>query len=236
MKELVSSIDVQDICTSDDVNLLFRAGDGNTPLDKLFFAVAEAPPISGTQRFFISFWDKNVRDVLELLLPSGRSMRDSSRHTATGNLRPDYAFILNKLCPFRGEEKAPDSPDDPKKELVEKLAWAYSPAPYVLGELKDHVPLIISSLITTLTGYYATGPNLTLVAISPPSKPRGRPVVHDIVSANLKLRKDRIKNICRLINLSGFFQALADLVRPSDAEFEVLERFFVPFISRSFKV
>ena len=31
--------------------------------------------------------------------------------------------------------------------------------------------------------------------------------------------------MCRLINLSGLFQPLTDLVRPPDAEFEVLTRF-----------
>lgn len=135
MEGLVSSIDVQDICTRDDVKLLFRVGPGNTPLDKIFFAVADSPPISGTEDLFHSFWDKNVREVLELLIPSGKSIRNSNRHTSTKALRPDYAFLLNKLCPFRGEEKPPDSTDDPKKELSTKLIWAYAPAPFVLGKL-----------------------------------------------------------------------------------------------------
>jgi hypothetical protein len=63
-----------------------------------------------------------------------------------------------------------------------------------------------------------------LVAISP-SELR-RPVVTDIAYANLRLRRDRIKNIRRLINIAGLLQRLADLVRPADAEFDVLERFF----------
>jgi hypothetical protein len=130
---LSSSIDVQDICTLEDVKLLFRADYGGTPLDKFFFAVADAPPISGTEDSFHSFWDKNVRDILELLIPNGKSTRNSSRHTATGSLRPDYAFLIYKFCPFRGEEKPPDSTDNPKAELADKLVWAYSPAPYVLG-------------------------------------------------------------------------------------------------------
>jgi hypothetical protein len=53
------------------------------------------------------------------------------------------------------------------------------------------------------------------------------PVVHDIVSADLRIRRDRIKNIIRMINLSGLLRILADLVRPSDAEFEVLTRYFI---------
>lgn len=130
-----SSIELQDVCTSDDVQLLFRAGHGDTPLDKLFFAVMDTPPTDGTEAAFIHFWDTNVRTVVELLLPIGRSTRNSSLHTATASLRPDYAFLLNKLCPFRGEEKPPGSTDDPRKELASKLAWAYKPAPYVLGKV-----------------------------------------------------------------------------------------------------
>jgi len=54
--------------------------------------------------------------------------------------------------------------------------------------------------------------------------------VHDVAYANLRLRRHRIKNIRRLINLAGLFQRLADLVRPSDAEFEQLERFFIIYL------
>lgn len=63
------------------------------------------------------------------------------------------------------------------------------------------------------------------MAITPPSIPGGRPLVHDIVTTNLSLTKDRIRNICRLINMAGLLQQLADLVRPVDAEFEVLQRY-----------
>jgi len=133
MQELVTNIG-EDLCTSDDVKLLFRLSDSETPLDKIFVTVAESPPTQGTENAFISFWDKNVREILELLLPDGRSNRNSSQHTATRSLRPDYAFLLRRLCPFRGEEKGPDNIEDPRSELSDKLAWAYSPAPYVLGE------------------------------------------------------------------------------------------------------
>ncbi|KAF8508186.1 hypothetical protein BU17DRAFT_56879 [Hysterangium stoloniferum] len=203
IQSLVNTETGVDFCTLQDVELLFRAGDSESFLDVLFFTASSAPPIMGTEDSFHSFWDKNVRDVLELIIPNGRSTRNSSLHTATGSLRPDYAFLLNKLCPFRGEEKAPGSTDNPKAELAKKLTWAYSPAPYVLG-------------------YYATGPDFTLAAISPTQ--RNCPAVHDIAYANLRLRRDRIKNIRRLINLSGLLQSLADLVQPADAEFEVLER------------
>ena len=76
-----------------------------------------------------------MRYILELLIPVGRSIRDSSQHTATGSLRPDYGFLLRNLCAFLGEERLPDSNEDPKAELSNKPAWAYDPAPYVLGLL-----------------------------------------------------------------------------------------------------
>jgi hypothetical protein len=36
---------------------------------------------------------------------------------------------------FRGEEKSPTNPKDPRAELVDKLIWNYDPADYVLGGL-----------------------------------------------------------------------------------------------------
>jgi hypothetical protein len=45
------------------------------------------------------------------------------------------------------------------------------------------------------------------------------------VSADLRLKADRIKNICRLINLAGLFEFMATLVQPPDAEFVDLARF-----------
>ncbi|KIL57061.1 hypothetical protein M378DRAFT_422151 [Amanita muscaria Koide BX008] len=213
MKALVSSsIEMQDVCTMSDVELLFRPGSLNPPFFKNFSAVADAPPIMGTDKSFIQFWDNNVRCLLELLVPGGRSIRNSYQHTATSSLRPDYAFLVSKFCAFRGEEKAPDNNDDPRKGLSDKIVWAYAPAPYVLG-------------------YYATGPAFTLVAISPPSHEQNHPVVWDIAHANLRLRAHRIKNICRLINLAGLFQQLADIVRPRDAEFTVLERFYLIYFT-----
>ncbi|KAM6493366.1 hypothetical protein JOM56_011500 [Amanita muscaria] len=136
MKALVSSsIEMQDVCTMSDVELLFRPGSSNPAFYKIFSAVADAPPTTGTETSFIQFWDNNVRFLLELLVPGGRSIRNSNQHTATGSLRPDYAFIVSKLCTFRGEEKAPDNNDDPRKGLSDKIVWAYTPAPYVLESI-----------------------------------------------------------------------------------------------------
>lgn len=146
-----------DWCSRDDVEALFCSEDGNSVLDQFFFVVSEAPPRSGTESSFHSFWDANVRKILEFLLPGGWSTRDSSRHTATGMLRPDFAFILSKLCPFRGEEEPPGSDDNPKAELSTKLAWAYDPAPYVLGQLMSSMfPRYLADHIIRVLCHWST--------------------------------------------------------------------------------
>jgi hypothetical protein len=131
--DLISSVNLRDICTEDDVRVLFDSRPGGGPLDEVFFTVAKSPPDSGTEDFFISFWDRNIRDILEIVVPAGRSLRNSNFNTATGNLRPDYGFLVDDRCVFRGEEKPPRSTDDPREELVSKLEWVYTPAPFVLG-------------------------------------------------------------------------------------------------------
>lgn len=73
-------------------------------------------------------------------------MRNSNECTSTWNQRPDYGFLLNNICPFRGEETGGNIK---KSEISDKLFWVYNPTPFMFG-------------------YYATGPLFTLVAITPP--------------------------------------------------------------------
>ena len=68
-----------------------------------------------------------------MLLPTGIAIRDSSLHTSAQKMRPDFGFIVNNVCIFRGEEKLPSNIEDPKAELCHKLTWIYSPAPYIFG-------------------------------------------------------------------------------------------------------
>jgi hypothetical protein len=124
-----------DFCTQSDVELLFRLGAGNIMCDKIAAAIVEgSPPMDGTEDSFHSFWDRNIREILEIILPRGRSIRNSNLNAETGVLRPDYAFLLKRLALFRGEEKSPNNRNNPKTELSAKLMWAYRPAPYILGE------------------------------------------------------------------------------------------------------
>ena len=127
---------LDDFCTQSDVELLFRPGNGNILCDKIVTAIDErCPPMDGTADSFHSFWDRNLRKILEIILPHGRSIRNSNRNTETGLLRPDYAFLLKLLALFRGQEMSPGDRTNPKKELSEKLLWVYRPAaPYILGE------------------------------------------------------------------------------------------------------
>jgi hypothetical protein len=123
---------INDFCDHSDVELLFRVGSGGD-FSEIFTAVKRDPPIEGTRKFFISFWDRNIREILELFLPYGESIRNSNEHAATGILRPNYGFLLDNLCLFWGEERGPSNRKDLRKDLADKLLWVYSPAPYVLG-------------------------------------------------------------------------------------------------------
>jgi hypothetical protein len=90
-------------------------------------------------------------------------------------------------------------------------------------------------LISALTAYHAIGAKVVLAAICPP-RPGQDSIVHDIVSADLQDRRDRILNIRRLINLSGVVQVLSDVVEPGDPEFKVLQWFLPVFLSSFLKV
>ena len=162
-------------------------------------------------------------------MPSGTSIRDFNRHTDTKKNRPDYGFLKDNVCPFRGEEKHSESREDPKAELSDKLTWIYSPAPYVFGE--HNYPFFVSPHhCPSRVGYYAIGPDLTLAAICAPSTPSQTPVVLDLASANLRFKRDRIASLCRLINLSPYLYPLLKLIGYRDVpEFTVIERYVLSY-------
>ena len=137
-------MDQHNVCTLDDIEHLFRVGHSHTQLDRFFWTIMGNPPCGGTEASFHHFWDKNIREVVECLVPTGRSIRNSSEHTVTMTCHPDYAFLIDNLCPFQGEEQSPDSIVDPKQELADKIVWIYDPAPYVLGEVVEVTLICIS--------------------------------------------------------------------------------------------
>ena len=128
-----------DPCTDQDVGCIFTLSDGpfSRFIDSHFVrAVLMAPSGENTENTHINFWDGNIRELLEILIPEATSRRDTNKFTENGNSRPDYTLIMNNKCPFRGEEKPPGSVENVKAELVEKLVgWKYDPAPYILGEI-----------------------------------------------------------------------------------------------------
>ena len=118
-----------DMCDRNDISTLFTIGEFDANFMSVILAVTRSPPSGGTEESFHSFWDGNIRNMIELLLPSGTSIRDCE----TKNLRPDFGFLLDTACPFRGEEEGTENPTHPKAELVNKLVCVYSHAPYMLG-------------------------------------------------------------------------------------------------------
>ena len=134
------SDDMYDLCSRDEVAMLFResASESSFHLVSVLFTSAKRALPRGnngtTEASFHSLWDDHIRNILTLLLPNGESIRDSCVNTSTQKLRPDFGFLLNNVCVFRGEETSPSSNDeDPKAELCGKLTWIYSPAPYIFG-------------------------------------------------------------------------------------------------------
>ena len=105
-----------------------------SPLLKFHTAVVESPGATGTEEFYRGFWDKNIKDVIELVLQQGQSIRNGNHNTETKNMRPDFGLLVQNVCVFRGKEKGPQNTEDPRAELVDKLMWVYEPAEYILGE------------------------------------------------------------------------------------------------------
>lgn len=54
---------------------------------------------------------------------------------------------------------------------------------------------------------------MTLVALVRPDPPCRHPVVRDLVTVNLRLTKDRISNVCHLINLASLLAPLAGMIQ-----------------------
>jgi hypothetical protein len=215
-----------DSCSKDDVAILFRLSETECSLyfRSLFTSVVTDSTHTGseTEASFHALWDGHIRRILQVLLPTGISIRDSCRNTSTGKLRPDYGFLLHNVCLFRGEEKAPYNPEDPKAELSDKLTWTYSPAPYIFGE-----PIILYSALhfnssLFALAYHAVGTHVTLSAICAPREPSARPYVEDLAEANLALKRHRLLHLRRIIHLTRYFPLLLHLIG-TRTEFDFLK-------------
>jgi len=127
-----------DPCTEEDLERIFTVNDTEAPSSTVPFMNAVQGPSSalGTESTYINFWDCNIRNLLEVLIQGVTSWHDICWFTETGKCRPDFTLIIKDKCPFRGEEKSPQNPEDLKAKLVNRLVgWKYDPAPYVLGKI-----------------------------------------------------------------------------------------------------
>ncbi|KAG9294512.1 hypothetical protein G9A89_008622 [Geosiphon pyriformis] len=201
----------QDPCTAEDLEILFRVSDTESAYTFVTGVLGSAimtpsPPLDGTKYSFVTFWDTNIRRFLETFFSSGHSVRNTNQRMISNNMRPDFGFILNRVSPFRGEEKAPHSREEAWTELVDKIQWTYDPAPYVLG-------------------YYAIGPSLTYVALCRPRLGSYKPDIIPIGTVDLSLRKERIRNLRILINLCTIIELVQDvIVWRETTEFVPIER------------
>ncbi|KIL61885.1 hypothetical protein M378DRAFT_108952 [Amanita muscaria Koide BX008] len=192
---LASELSPAQACSDGDLELLFKQSEDETAvgISRLFDHAITRDPVnpSGTESSLISFWDGNIRDILER--PLGVAcIRDNNQGTETGKLRPGFGLLLSNVCVFRGEEKRIGfAGTHPRDELRHKTRWVYDPAPYTLG-------------------YYAVGMEVVLVAIVQPRAESLRVV--DLISANLFSRRERIKNAVRMIKLCGILKRLQQVI------------------------
>ncbi|KAM6493367.1 hypothetical protein JOM56_011501 [Amanita muscaria] len=192
---LASELSPAQACSDEDLELLFKQSEDETAVGilRLFDHAITRDPVnpSGTETSLVSFWDRNIRDILER--PLGVAcIRDNKQGTETGKLRPGFGLLLSNVCVFRGEEKRIGfAGTHPRDELRHKTRWVYDPAPYTLG-------------------YYAVGMEVVLVAIVQPRAESLRIV--DLVSANLSSRRERIKNAVRMIKLCGVLKRLQQVI------------------------
>ena len=138
---------MEDTCTSEDLDILFRISDTESAYEFITTTFGMSirknlPKREGTKYSFISFWDINIRFPLEILISDGTSIRNSSQHMSTFGKRADFGFILNHVCLFRGEEKSFINNEDLRAKLIDKLTWIYDPAPYILGKMCAHFKMI----------------------------------------------------------------------------------------------
>jgi hypothetical protein len=114
MSELVSAAREHE-----DAALLFRPSNASTLLDRIF-AVLEDPPSDGQEASLHSFWDDNIHKVLHPLAPDGRSVHNCIDDDATCGLCPDFTFLVDTPCAFRGEEEGAEGSNDSKANLARK--------------------------------------------------------------------------------------------------------------------
>lgn len=210
--KLITGYDVSHpnaILQAEKLKALFRVSNDESAFPLLVefgYTLFFSPPEPGTESSFHSLWDINISLIIRTILSNGSSIRDSNKNTNTGLKRPDYGFLVNTYCLFRGEEKAPNSNDNPERELVEKLLdFSYQPLNFILG-------------------YYAIGTQVNYVAIAHTDEQQPPITTYPLFSHDLGVKADRLVNIVHLIRLcsalSWMSRQLAPLTNPEYTKIE----------------
>jgi hypothetical protein len=124
---------IDETCSEEEVAILFRRVDiGSISLLALFYlAAATSPTTPGPKEYIHSFWDENIKKILEVMLQERHSIRKSNANKLTRD--PGFGLLVRNVCVFRGEELPRLHQEDARSVLVDKLAWVYQPAEYLLG-------------------------------------------------------------------------------------------------------
>jgi hypothetical protein len=104
-------------------------------LNQVVNCIVKSVDASASEASFVSFWDDMVCHVLNYVLQDiGQSEHNSSHSSSTGSKHPDFLFLVNSVCVFRGEEIAPGyDVATSRSELIENMKWTYGDVPYLLG-------------------------------------------------------------------------------------------------------
>ncbi|KAE8972908.1 hypothetical protein PR002_g26364 [Phytophthora rubi] len=158
----------------------------------LIFGKRALKPFHGgrTESSYHIVWDFVIRNVLDHIFSRARIDRDSDIGSSTRKKHPDFFFILNDVCVFRGEESSPDvSINVPTAELCSNLEWEYGSVPYVFG-------------------YAASGFNVDLLALH---RDDDKIVTKThIGSFNFEVTEDVFRTVLAILNLSLLFPAIVE--------------------------
>ncbi|OWZ11817.1 LOW QUALITY PROTEIN: Crinkler (CRN) [Phytophthora megakarya] len=103
---------------------------------KLIFrkCVLELLPIGHSKSSYNGLWNNLFLNVLSVIVDTSRADRDSCNNSSTENQYPAFKFVLDDVCIFRGEEKAPGvSIRVTSEEMTSKFEWTFGNVPYVFG-------------------------------------------------------------------------------------------------------
>ncbi|CAJ0913668.1 17951_t:CDS:2 [Entrophospora sp. SA101] len=88
-------------------------------------------PLETLNQFFVSSDKASSRlwteYIVHIACPPETSATEDSFHG------PDLSYLVFDACLARGEEKGPETNDDPAMELILKLTWTYGNCPYIFG-------------------------------------------------------------------------------------------------------